>query len=71
MMLNDVVRELGVTRRRLYDVINVLEALEVRVCSCVHERCGRVPCKLGVREHRGERGRGDGAVAWAVVMVVD
>jgi hypothetical protein len=57
MMLNDVVRELGVTRRRLYDVINVLEALEVRGCSCVCERCGRVRGVLGVRERGGERGR--------------
>lgn len=33
LMLNDVAEALGVPRRRLYDVINVFESIEVR-CAC-------------------------------------
>jgi E2F/DP family winged-helix DNA-binding domain len=31
IMLNNVATQLGVPRRRLYDIINVMEAVEVRV----------------------------------------
>lgn len=30
IMLNNVAAQLGVPRRRLYDIINVMEAVEVR-----------------------------------------
>jgi hypothetical protein len=42
LMLNDVAEALGVPRRRLYDVINVFEAIEVmkRVGKLMYEFCG-------------------------------
>lgn len=32
--LNDVAKALAVPRRRLYDILNVLEAVEVRAATC-------------------------------------
>ena len=42
LMLNDVAEALGVPRRRLYDVINVFESIEVmkRVGKLMYEFCG-------------------------------